>query len=64
MKDIEKLYAQVFGTAPGKRVLAHLRETTIERYLGDNASEAQLRTLEGQRALVKRIENLVERGRT
>jgi hypothetical protein len=63
MKDIEKLYAQAFGTPVGARVLAHLRETTVERYLGDNATEAQLRTLEAQRALVKRIEALVARGR-
>lgn len=63
MKDLSKIYAQAFGTPTGTQVLTHLREITIERYLGDNATEAQLRSLEAQRALVKKIEGLVARGR-
>lgn len=62
-KDVEKSYARTFGGAEGARVLAHLRGITIERFLGPNAPEAQLRALEGQRALVHQIENLIERGR-
>lgn len=63
MKDIEQNYARAFSTAAGAAVLAHLRKITIERVLGPDASEAQLRGLEAQRALVHQIENLIERGR-
>ncbi len=63
MTDIEKIYAQVFLTAPGQRVLEHLRKITIERVLGASATESELRTLEAQRALVHQITQLVTRGR-
>jgi len=64
MNDIEKSYVRAFGTADGARVLAHLRAITIERFLGPDASPAQLRTLEGQRAIVHQIESLIERGKS
>ncbi|MCL2538474.1 MAG: hypothetical protein FWF34_01780 [Alphaproteobacteria bacterium] len=63
MKNIEQSYARVFGTTDGKRVIAHLREITIERFLGPDASDSALRTLEGQRALVHKIEALIKRGK-
>jgi len=62
-KDIEKSYARAFAGADGKRVIAHLRGMTIERYLGPDATDAQLRALEGQRALVHQIEKQIERGK-
>ena len=63
MKDIEQNYARTFGTAAGAMVLQHLRKITIERVLGPDATDAQLRGLESQRALVHQIENMIERGK-
>jgi len=60
---IEKSYTRTFATADGKRVIAHLRRLTIERFLGPDATDAQLRSIEAQRALVHQIENLIERGK-
>ena len=63
MKDIEQNYARTFSTAAGAAVMRHLRQITIERVLGTNATDAELRGLEAQRALVHQIENLIERGK-
>jgi hypothetical protein len=60
MRDIEKNYVRCFNTPAGEKVLGHLRSMTIERYLGPNASEAELRGLEAQRALVHMIIKLGE----
>ena len=62
-KQIEISYARTFGSGDGARVLAHLRGITIERFLGPDATDAALRALEGQRALVHQIEGLMERGK-
>ncbi len=61
-REIEKNYTRCFCTTAGAEVLRHLREITIERFLGPNATDAELRALEGQRALVHQIETLVKRG--
>ena len=53
---------RVFAGEDGQVVLNHLRTTTIERSLGPNATDAELRDLEGQRRLFKRIENLIKTG--
>jgi len=58
LKDIEKNYARCFNTPAGEQVLRHLRRLTIERYLGPNATEAELRGLEAQRGLVHMIEKM------
>lgn len=63
MKDIEQNYARTFSTAAGITVLKHLRKITIERVLGPDATDAQLRGLEAQRALVHQIEIMIERGK-
>lgn len=63
MKDIEKSFARTFATSDGARALAHLRSITIERFLGANATDSELRSLEAGRALVHQIENLIERGK-
>ena len=63
MKEIEQNYVRAFSTAAGMAVLAHLRKITIERVLGPNASDSELRGLEAQRALVHQIENLIARGK-
>lgn len=46
----------------GPEFLAGLRRLTVERELPPDASDAELRDLEGQRRLFRRIERLVERG--
>lgn len=63
MKEIEQHYARTFATSSGAAVLKHLRRITVERVLGPNATDAELRGLEAQRALVHQIEALIERGK-
>ena len=63
MKDNKQNYARTFSTAAGVAVLNHLRKITIERVLGPDATDAQLRGLEAQRALVHQIEIMIERGK-
>lgn len=62
-ENIEHDYARTFCTPSGARVLAHLRKITIERVLGANATDAELRGLEAQRSLIHQIENLTNRGK-
>lgn len=62
MKDIEKQYARIFSGFDGKQVLNHLRTMTIERVLGQNVSNDELRWWAAQNALVHQIENLINRG--
>lgn len=62
MRETEQNYARAFSTAAGRAVLAHLRKITIERVLGADATDSQLRGLEAQRALVHQIENMISRG--
>lgn len=62
MNDIEKHYARIFNTPSGKHVLNHLRNITIERNMGQNISDNDLRWWAGQVALVHQIENIVKRG--
>ena len=63
MTDISLNYAHCFGTPSGRAVLDHLRKITIERTLGANASDGELRWAESQRALVRQIESQIARGR-
>jgi hypothetical protein len=53
--EIEKIYARVFSTADGQKVLAHLQSLTFARAYGPEASAEQIRYSEGQRALVATI---------
>jgi len=62
MSEIEKHYARTFNTTSGKQVLSHLRTITIERAVGPNISDADLRWIAAQSALVRQIENLIKRG--
>ncbi len=63
MRETEQNFARTFSTTAGAAVLQYLRKITIERVLGPDASDAQLRGLEAQRALVHQIENMTERGK-
>lgn len=63
MKELEQNYARTFLSASGVAVMRHLRKITIERTVGPNATDAELRGIEAQRALVHQIESLIERGK-
>ncbi len=62
-KDMERLFARLFLSEDGKKALAYLQFTTFQRALGVNASDQQLRYMEGQRAMVAMILRLIDRGR-
>lgn len=62
MSEIEKQYACAFSTSAGKQVLDHLRSITIERILGQNVSNEDLRWYAAQSSLVHQIENFIKRG--
>ena len=59
MQEIEKQYARTFNTPSGRAVLQHLRRITIERTLGPNATDNELRWAEANRAFVRQIENMI-----
>lgn len=61
---LSRAAARVFSGADGEQLARYLRAVTLERALGPDATEAQLRHLEGQRQLVRHILALAERGRT
>jgi hypothetical protein len=50
----------LFSSPSGKEVLKYLRSITIESVQGANASDAELRHLEGQRYLVGLIERRIK----
>lgn len=56
---ISKNIDSIFKTPTGKEVLKYLRSITIESVQGPNASDAELRHLEGQRYLVGVIERRI-----
>ena len=59
---ISKNIDSLFKTPTGKAVLKYLRSITIESVQGPNASDAELRHLEGQRYLVGVIERRISHG--
>jgi len=61
MQDLEKQYARTFNTPSGRAVLQHMRKITIERILGPNATDDELRWMEANRAFVRQIESMIAR---
>ena len=61
--EICRSFARLFTHHESAKVLEHLRKSTRERVFGPEVSEATLRYVEGQRALVAYIENMIERGK-
>jgi len=55
--------ARVFAHDDGRRLLRHLHGLTIGLHLGPEATDAALRHLEGQRALVAHLGRLIAEGR-
>lgn len=62
-QDIERVFARLFTTEDGQKVLAHLQVMTFSRAYGPDAPDQTLRYAEGQRALVANILRLIDRGR-
>lgn len=62
-KRITALFARVFGAPDGLEVLALLRQSTVEKSLGPDASHSALAHLDGQRQIVRAIETRVAHGR-
>ncbi|MCR6633156.1 MAG: hypothetical protein NVV74_25680 [Magnetospirillum sp.] len=58
-----RIFARLFSGADGETALAYLTQLTTERCLGPDASDAALRTLEGQRQLVLHLQSLIRLGR-
>jgi hypothetical protein len=61
--DLCRAAAACLGTANGRLVLRHLRQTYLGRRLAPSASDAELRHVEGQRSVVAHLLRLIERGR-
>jgi hypothetical protein len=57
-----RAFARCFAGPDGHAVLEHLRRTVLERRLAPNASDAELRHVEGQRCAVAHIVAMIERG--
>lgn len=60
--ELCRAFAQCFKGADGDRVLTHLRQTMLDRRLGPNATDAELRFVEGQRSVVAHIMSMLARG--
>lgn len=60
---LEKAFARLFSSDDGQLVLSHLQSITFQRALGPEAPDAQLRYLEGQRAMIATIMRLIRAGR-
>lgn len=63
MTEINKDFARCFSTESGERVIEYLRKITIERNLGINASDNELRWYAAQCAFFRQIESMIVRGR-
>ena len=61
-EDIARVFARVFRGNDGEQARWFLRRMTLERVLPPSAMAEELRELEGQRRLVKLVENLIARG--
>jgi len=62
-QHLARLFARLFSGADGEAALAYLTQITTERCLGPDASDAALRSLEGQRQLVLHLQSLIRTGR-
>lgn len=62
-EQLNTLFNRAFSTESGREVLKHLKQITLARVCGPEATEAQLRHIEGQRFLVSVILNRIERGK-
>jgi hypothetical protein len=61
--ELCRAYARCFAGPDGDEVIAHLARSILDRRLPPNASDAELRHLEGQRFAIAGVIAMVERGR-
>ena len=61
--DLARSFARCFNGTDGALVLRNLRQTILDRRLGPNSSDGELRFLEGQRAVAAHIVSMIDRGR-
>ncbi len=61
--ELNRAFARCFAGADGVTVLEYLRRCFLDRRLPPSTSDAELRQVEGQRAVVAQIMALIERGR-
>lgn len=61
--ELCRTFARCFAGNDGQRVIEHLTNAILNRRLGPQASDSELRQLEGQRCTVAYIVAMVERGR-
>ncbi len=63
MKEVQHAMVRLMNTADGKKVLEHLKSRTLNRTLAPDATTQELWYLEGQRALIAYLDNLIEQGK-
>ena len=61
--ELCRAYARCFAGPDGHDVVAHLTRSILDRRLPPNASDAELRHLEGQRFAIAGVLAMIERGR-
>ena len=59
---ISHRFAKLFSYPEGKDVLNYLKQITQERVLSPQATNEELRFVEGQRAFVRMILSLIQHG--
>jgi len=62
-RELTRAFAHCFAGTEGQIVLDHLQRLILDRRLAPEASDAELRHLEGQRFAVAYIVAMIERGR-
>ena len=63
MKETQHAMVRLSGTTDGKKVLEHLKSRILNRILSPDATTQELWYLEGQRALIAYLDNLIEQGK-
>lgn len=63
MKEIQRAATRLANTSDGKKVLEHLKSRTLNRVLAPDTSTQELWYIEGQRALIAYLDNLIEQGK-
>lgn len=63
MKQIQHAMVRLSHTSDGKMILEHLKSRTLNRTLAPDATNQELWYLEGQRALIAYLDNLIEQGK-
>ena len=63
MKQIQHAMVRLMNTPDGKIILEHLKSRTLNRILAPDATAQELWYLEGQRALIAYLDNLIEQGK-